>query len=144
METKCSICKLIEETPDLAFMIDESKNLKALARELQVVPMTLYRHAKNHQNKLMKPQQEENKKDFVEVWDVIIDKGTKRIKNEDIKVNLQSLLKAAKDKADYEAKLDDHGLEAAKLMYEIASGENIMEGEVVTTGDTAISITGAR
>lgn len=59
---------------------------------------------------------------FETLWDEIIDVGIQAIRRGEIQVNQQSLLKAAADKANYQAKRQDQGLQMAKMVYDFASG----------------------
>lgn len=63
------------------------------------------------------------KDNYEQLWDTIITLGAERILKGEIKVNGAMVLKAARDKSDYQSHRKDNQLEVAKMMYNFASGE---------------------
>lgn len=69
------------------------------------------------------------------VWEAILDIGEDRIRAGEMKVTTEHILRAAKDKADYDSKKNNYDLEVAKTMYAFASGERTKaDGDTNTKG----------
>lgn len=87
------------------------------------------------------------------VWDTVIDKGMEMLEEGTIHMKTADLLKAAKDKSDFELKTKDQEMAFAEMMYYFASGENqnnlrrpyerrgIVEGEKVENNYSAFGTT---
>ena len=80
------------------------------------------------------------------VWDEVISAAREGIKNGDIKLNANHLLKAAKDKTDYNIKKTGQKMQMMEMIAHFASGEYIgsteydrrlMEGETATAYNAA-------
>lgn len=98
--------------------------------------------AKTAERKIM-----QKKLESIDVWDEVIDEGMDRLKNGEMKLSAQDLLRAAKDKSDMQFKKQDQELKLAEMVFFFASGENkqelskpydrrIIEGETRTDLDT--------
>lgn len=61
------------------------------------------------------------------VWDTIIDQGMESLEQGELTVTANHLLKAAKDKQDFEFKKKDQQLAMAEMIYHFASGESNQE-----------------
>lgn len=59
-----------------------------------------------------------------EVWDEVINQGMEKLQNGEITMKTADLLKAAKDKSDFEMKTKDQQMQMAEMMWFFASGEN--------------------
>lgn len=79
-----------------------------------------------------------------EVWDEVIQQGLDDIRTGKVVVKPEALLKAAKDKSDYDLKVKDQQMAMAEMMWHFASGENkesgnydrrIIEGQTATDYD---------
>jgi hypothetical protein len=64
------------------------------------------------------------KLDSMQVWDKVIDEGMDRLNNGELVMKTSDLLKAAKDKSDYELKTKDQQLAMMEMVMYFASGEN--------------------
>lgn len=87
-----------------------------------------------------------------QVWDEVISVGMQRLQEGELKFTAGHLLKAAKDKSDFEFKQKDQQLVLMEMVAHFASGEynredsrpydrRIVEGEAVTDFDPAARIT---
>ena len=85
------------------------------------------------------------------VWDEVINQGMDKLASGELNMKASDLLKAAKDKSDYELKVKDQEMAMMEMIYHFASGENnesrsydrrIIEGEAVTDFDPTEGITG--
>lgn len=61
---------------------------------------------------------------FEDVWDEVIDIGNEQLKNGNMKVTANVLLKAAADKANFESKKQDRQLAFMQMVAHFASGES--------------------
>lgn len=95
--------------------------------------------AKDAEKKILKRQIESK-----EVWDEVINQGMEKLQSGELTMRTGDLLKAAKDKSDYEMKVKDQQLAMAEMMWFFASGENnesrsydrrVVEGKAVTDFD---------
>lgn len=64
------------------------------------------------------------KLDSMQVWDKVIDEGMERLRSGEISMKTGDLLKAAKDKSDFELKTKDQQLAMMEMVMYFASGEN--------------------
>lgn len=171
----CNVCRQIENNPKLTkdiyntkfFMKGSSVSLRALYEEYtaahgsQFSYEALLNHVKKHQfmsekdynsrhlrqianqaeKQILKKQIESS-----QVWDEVINQGMEKLSSGELNMKTADLLKAAKDKSDYELKTKDQELAFAEMMYFYASGENkesraydrrVIEGEAVEDFDAA-------
>jgi hypothetical protein len=79
-----------------------------------------------------------------QVWDEVIDRGMEKLQSGEISLKTGDLLKAAKDKSDYEFKVKDQQMAMMEMVYHFTSGESnnsniydrrIIEGKAVTDYD---------
>lgn len=83
-----------------------------------------------HLNRIVKKAEKDLVKRAIEsskVWDRVIDQGMEDLESGELKVTTNHLLKAAKDKQDYEFKKKDHQLAMMEMVYHFASGESNQE-----------------
>jgi hypothetical protein len=97
--------------------------------------------AKDAEKQLLKRQIESG-----QVWEEVINQGMEKLQNGELHMKTGDLLKAAKDKSDYEMKVKDQQIAMMDMVMHFASGENnesksydrrIIEGEAVTDFDAA-------
>jgi len=174
---KCNVCKAIKQNKDLVkeifnttyYLKDNNHTLKDVY-ERHLNEGWSYDSLKNH----VKRHQFMNEKDFNkrtlqkikkkhltisrektieanDVWQEVIDKGMEDIREGRVVVKPEALLKAAKDKSDYELKTKDQALAYAEMIYHFASGESneskhydrrIIEGETATSYDPTQGLAG--
>jgi hypothetical protein len=102
--------------------------------------------ANNAEKQIVKSQLESS-----QVWDKVIALGMDQLTNGDITMKTSDLLKAAKDKSDFDLKTKDQQIAVAEMMWHFASGENetnnrtpydkrVIEGETATDFDPAAGI----
>lgn len=60
----------------------------------------------------------------VDVWDTVIDKGMEKLESGELTMKTADLLKAAKDKQDYQFKQTDQKMAMMDMVFHFASGEN--------------------
>lgn len=173
--SRCSICLRIKAEPKLKKRIWDSKKfnphdkgaetLTDIQRHYNFSYRSLESHCTKHQ--YLDPERmadkeleriakrSENKaiikerRDLVEaetVWDEVIVAAREGIKNGEIKLNANHLLKAAKDKTDYNLKKTGQKMQMMEMIAHFASGEYIgstqydgraMEGETATAYNAA-------
>lgn len=80
---------------------------------------TLQHLAKKSESKLVKRQIES-----IDIWDTVITDGLARVEAGEVEVNVNQLLKAAKDKSDFQMKQKDQELNFMNMIWHFASGEN--------------------
>lgn len=89
----------------------------------------------------------------VEVWDEVINTGMEKLQSGELKMKTSDLLKAAKDKQDYQFKQTDQKMAMMDMVFHFASGENdlkerrpydgrLIEGEAADDYDPANFATG--
>ena len=61
----------------------------------------------------------------VQVWDNVIETAMEQVKSGEIKLNATHLLKAAKDKSDYDIKKKNQDMAIMEMMWHFASGEAV-------------------
>lgn len=85
----------------------------------------------------------------IQVWDKVIEEGMDRLADGSITLKTGDLLRAAKDKSDYELKTKDQQLAMMEMVMHFASGENnesrnydkrVIEGAAVQTNHPADGI----
>jgi hypothetical protein len=177
--SKCRVCAAIKESPDLAkeifatsyYLPGSSRTLKDLyqTHHEEFSYDSLKNHVKRHQfmakgefNKRSITQIKKTKRQLVniekvkardarDVWDKVIDKGMEDIESGAVVIKPEALLKAVKDKSDYEIKVKDQQLAYAEMMWHFASGESnesksydrrIIEGQEADYYDPTQSIAG--
>lgn len=174
---KCNVCKAIKDNKDLAkeifnttyYLKDNNHTLKDVyERHLDEGWSydSLKNHVKRHQfmnetdyNKraMQKIKQKhvtisrEKTIESQDVWQEVINKGMDDIREGRVVVKPEALLKAAKDKSDYELKVNDQKLAYTEMMWHFASGESnqskqydrrIIEGETAEYYDVTQGPTG--
>lgn len=86
-----------------------------------------------------------------DVWDEVIHRGLDDLREGRVVVKPEALLKAAKDKSDYELKTKDQALAYAEMMWHFASGESdnsksydrrIVEGQEAEYYDATAGVAG--
>ena len=87
-----------------------------------------------------------------EVWDKVIEEGMIRLETGELQMKTADLLKAAKDKSDFELKKKDQELAMAEMIYHFASGESteskaydsrrIIEGQTTENNHHSTGATG--
>lgn len=86
-----------------------------------------------------------------DVWNTVINEGMAGIESGEQKVQVRDMLKAAKDKSDWEMKQKDQQLAMMEMVFHFSSGENdqsvaydrrFVEGKAVEDYDPAESVTG--
>lgn len=83
--------------------------------------------SKRHlQNIAKKAEASITKKQFEskQVWDKVIEEGMMQLERGELSMKTADLLKAAKDKSDYDLKKKDQEMAMAEMIYFFASGEN--------------------
>lgn len=175
--TKCQVCNAIKKDKSLATQIfnttyylkDNNHTLRdVLERNLDkdFSYDSLKNHVKRHQfmnekdynkramQKIKKKHrsiQTEKTIEASDVWQTVIDRGMDDLKEGRVVVKPEALLKAAKDKSDYELKVKDQALAYTEMMWHFASGENtesksydrrIIEGEAAEYYDVTQGPTG--
>lgn len=107
-----------------------------------------------HLNKIAKTAEKQLLKRQIEsvtVWEDVITKGMEGLEDGSIRVSANHLLKAAKDKSDYEMKKKDQEYALAQMVMFFASGESeqsrrrpydrrVAEGRTVTDFDPATGV----
>jgi hypothetical protein len=160
---KCQVCLAIKEDKDLAkqifnttyYLKDNNHTLKDVYQKHHELFSydSLKNHVKRHQfmnerdynNRAMQKIKRkhaivasEGTFEAKDVWDKVISKGMEDIASGAVAIKPEALLKAVKDKSDYELKTKDQALAYAEMMWHFASGESnesknydrrIIEGE---------------
>lgn len=172
---RCAVCKRIKVEPKLKKRIWESKKfnphdkgaetLTSIQRHYGFSYRSLESHCTTHQymdpermtdkelERIAKRSEQkaviQEKRDLVEaetVWDEVIQEARKGIADGTIKLNANHLLKAAKDKTDYNLKKTGQKMQMMEMIAHFASGEyigstqydgRIMEGETATAYNAA-------
>ena len=147
----CKVCdeiktkgnkKLLNDIYNTSYFLKGSKtSLRQLAFDYQQYFNydNLRNHVKKHQfmsekdfnnrhlreiSKKAERQILQKKLDSVEVWNDVIETGMERLKNGEMVVKTGDLLKAAKDKSDFQFKKQDQEFKLAEMIFFFASGEN--------------------
>lgn len=147
----CKVCheikdnknkKLLNDIYNSSYFLKGSKtSLRQLAFDYQqfFTYDNLRNHVKKHQfmsekdfnnrhlreiSKKAERQILQKKLDSVEVWNDVIETGMNRLQNGEMVVKTGDLLKAAKDKSDFQLKKQDQELKLAEMVFFFASGEN--------------------
>ena len=148
----CNVCKTIEDQPKLKQEIYESRyyvkssrvTLLDLTKKYEGVFSydSIRAHVKKHQflNKkqladantaaIAKNTEKRLQYDGIKssvVWDSVIGEGMRRLQEGEMEMKTADLLKAAKDKSDYELKVKDQELQMAEMVAFFASGEGNLE-----------------
>jgi len=171
---RCKICKLIKGgdkelykriANSSYFNPNGKESLIAIQREYKAffAPEIIYRHVRKHQtydgtesikrsttaiDRIAKQEIAKSQPiKPVEVWDEVLELAKQEMAEGKIKLNAGHLLKAAKDKSDFEFKKKDQEMKLAEMIYHFASGEanesgaydrKIIEGETVSDFDPAV------
>lgn len=83
-----------------------------------------------HLNRIVKKAESDIVKKAIEsskVWDKVIDQGMEALEEGSLQINTGHLLKAAKDKQDFEFKKKDQQLAMMEMVWHFAAGENHQE-----------------
>lgn len=178
--SQCNVCRVIESHPKLLkdiyntsyYMKGSSNSLRNLhadfaqANGSQFTYESLLNHVKKHQfmsdkdfndrhlRQIANTAEKAILKQAIEsktVWDEVINQGMEKLAAGEITMKTADLLKAAKDKSDYELKVKDQQLAMADMIYHFASGANtesrsydkrVIEGQAVTDFDPTQELTG--
>lgn len=175
LSKSCNVCKAVKQDKKLLNLIYNSNfyskrsSISLMSIHTDYADLFSYRsllgHVKNHQfmseddfnNRTLKDIAKQAEKQILrrkiestEVWDEVIGLGVEQLKSGEITMKASDLLKAAKDKSDYELKTKDQEIAIAEMMWHFASGENkesrsydrrIVESEAVTSFDATEGIT---
>lgn len=147
----CRACKRVKQDPALLNRIYNSAALMGKGESLlkiwednkeHFLYRTLTNHVKKHQflnendytsrhlRQIANQAEKEMLKRTIEskqVWDSVINKGMLDLETGEMNVKASDLLKAAKDKSDYQFKVKDQEMAMMEMVYHFASGENNME-----------------
>ncbi len=124
MKTGESLIKIAEDYPDkfqYANLLNHCKKHQFLSEE---------DFTNRHLGGIVKKAEAQMMKRAIEsthVWDSIIDQGMESLESGGLTVTANHLLKAAKDKQDYQFKKKDQQLAMMEMVYHFASGENKQE-----------------
>jgi hypothetical protein len=83
--------------------------------------------SEKHMQKIVKKAEQNILKKRIEssdIWTSILDKGHEQLEEGTIRLRAGDVLRAAKDKSDYELKVKDQELAMIEMVYHFASGEN--------------------
>lgn len=164
----CKVCKAIQKHPTLTreiydttwFVKTSRRTISEVQRKYQseFTYESIQRHIHNgHQT--LSPSQIRDKntkalakhqKDLAQVektkttaiWDAVIGEGMKKLLDGEMELKASDLLKATKDKSDYEFKMKDQELAMAEMVAYFASGEGDVKesrkyDERIIAGETA-------
>jgi hypothetical protein len=151
----CNVCKHAQDNPKLlkaiydsrAFIPSSSVSLKNVYDQYAAFGAhfsyeALLRHSKKHQfmneqdfnsrhlreiAKTAEKQILRRQIDSKTVWDTVITQGMEKLESGELVMRTQDLLKAAKDKSDFELKVKDQELAMVEMVAHFASGEGDME-----------------
>lgn len=152
-EHTCKVCQEGKKNPKLikdiynskAFLKTSELSLKRICEEYNQIHgrtfsyESIVNHAKKHQfmseedftqrhlKKIAKTAEKSilaRKIESMQVWDKVIDEGMDRLSNGTIQLKTGDLLRAAKDKSDFELKTKDQQLAMMEMVMHFASGEN--------------------
>lgn len=175
---KCNVCKAIQQFPKLEKDIDNSTfYIKSSSRTMLQIHKdyqehfsydSLRVHCREHQSLTPKQITTKNQKILAKkqkeasqiesakattIWDTVIKEGSRRLQNGEMEMRTSDLLKAVKDKSDYELKVKDQELQMAQMVAYFASGEGdieestkydrrIIEGEAAEHFDPSAELAG--
>ena len=148
----CKICSLIKENPKIlkdiyntnAYSKGTGISLAKLAEEYAGVFSydNLKNHVKKHQfmsaadfktrelRKIASQAERQilkKKMDSVNVWDTVVDMGMEKLENGELKMDMKDVLKATKDRSDYQFKKQDNELRLAEMVAFFTSGADNQE-----------------
>lgn len=158
----CRLCAMIKLDPVLKAEIEQTNTFKVngtgtnqLVDKYKLNKGTWYNHIRKHHYPIlvaatpmeltpavivagqsMVENELSMKENYEGVWDAILTQGAERIARGEVEVSGQLILKAAADKASYVSKKQDRKLDAAKMMFQFASGTKKKDLDAGTT-DTA-------
>lgn len=174
----CKVCVAVKESPKLlddifattAYIKSSKVSLAQLHKDYanKFSYRALMNHVKHHQFLSDEDFKERHLRDIAkkaerqvlkrqiessQVWDEVITQGMEKLQTGELSMKTADLLKAAKDKSDFELKTKDQELAFAEMMYFFASGENqsnlrkpydrrFVEGETVENNHPSSPITG--
>lgn len=172
---QCNVCKAVKEDKKLLQEIYETnfymKRSRTSLMQLHAKYEDLFSyrgllaHVKNHQfmseddynTRNLQSIAKKAEKDIIkkqleskDVWDTVLDIGMAGIQSGEIPMRAADVLKAAKDKSDYDLKTKDQEIAMAQMMWFFASGENkesrsydrrIIEGQTATGFDATQAVT---
>ncbi len=179
LSKKCNVCKAIKQNKKIAQDIFNTKyyissNIRSLSDVYQdhhdlFSYDSLKNHVKRHQfmdkedfNKRSLKLIQDKRKNIIraeeakttevkDVWNQVIAQGMKDIEDGKVIIKPSDLLKAAKDKSDYDIKVKDQQMAYAEMMWHFASGESnesknydrrIIEGQTADYYDPTEGIAG--
>ena len=175
----CKICTLIKENPKImqdiyntnAYRKGTGVSLRQLAAGY--TDLFNYENLKNHVKKHQfmsaadfktrelrdiayqaERQILKKKMDSVSVWDTVVDLGMEKLESGELKMDMKDVLKATKDRSDYQFKKQDNELRLAEMVAFFTSGADnqelsrkydrrIIEGETVTDINPTPTATGS-
>lgn len=148
----CTVCQAITDNPKIAediystnrFTKSSKRTLRQLSEDYsdKFIYTALLNHVKKHQYLSEEDFAARNLRDIaksaerkillkkmesVDVWDEVIGEGMDKLKKGEMKLSAQDLLRAAKDKSDFQFKKADSELKLAEMVFFFASGENKQE-----------------
>jgi len=178
----CKVCKAIDNSGGKKllndiyqtkhFMKQSKTSLRQLAEDYKETNWFTYEnlltHVKKHQFMSEQDYKNRNLRQIVnkaekqilkqqiegaDVWNQVIEMGMDALENGGMSIKAQDLLKAAKDKTDYQLKKQDQELKLAEMVFFFASGESdnkltrpydrrIIENQEATDFDAAAESTG--
>lgn len=147
----CTICNAIKENHKIADRLYEttaydktsSVSLAMFAQQYKLSYPPLLNHVKKHQainaedlsqkhlQQIVKKAEQQavlRKIESTDIWQNVMDLGAKELKDGNIKLKVSDMLRAAKDKADYDLKVKDQELAMIEMVYHFASGANQERG----------------
>jgi len=181
LSDKCPVCVRIKKDAKLKKRIWESRKfnkhdkgaepISHIVQDYKFKSRSMDNHLASHQtlspkqmtdnelNRIVKRSQatevienNQGRQDAEAVWDEVITLAREGIANGDIKLNANHLLKAAKDKTDYQIKKTGQKMQYLEMIAHFASGEYIgstqydrraIEGETAANNDIAAITTGS-
>lgn len=145
---QCDVCKTIEKDPKLerdigkcSFYVKTSRRTMLDIQQEhfgEFSPSSLSNHVRQHQHYTKAQLASKNTRAIAKrtkaaqavesvkanvVWDLVIKEGTSRLKTGEMEMKTGDLLKAVKDKSDYELKVKDQEMQMAEMVAHFASGE---------------------
>jgi len=143
---RCSVCQKIKTNKVLLNKIYDTtyynkraeQSLRQLAIEYQMPYQAMLNHAKKHQaldsDKLIDAQLQDVAKkaensiirkslESKDIWDSVLEKGQESLAEGTMQIKAGDMLRAAKDKSDYDFKVKDQQLAMMEMVMFFASGE---------------------
>jgi hypothetical protein len=164
LKSNCAVCAAVQANPKLlnriyncSWFVPHSKDsLLAIANDCTGAfsYQSLKNHVKRHQflnardytQKMMKLKAKEIEDkmaykavDSATIWDTAMAMGLERLKAGEMEIKTDHLLKAAKDKSDFQLKKSDQSLRLAEMVAHFASLENTNNERINETRKTITS-----